>query len=79
MGESFSTCAIRETKEETDLDLGDIKFLTATNDVFSEDKHYVTVFVTAKVVGANTQPKVRVLPPSSFAIFNSTWKLGMES
>lgn len=51
-GESFEECAKREVLEETDLELEDVHFLTATNDVFSvEGKHYITVFVTARVKG----------------------------
>ena len=50
--ESFEDCAIRETLEETGLSLEpeSVKFLTATNDVMAEEgKHYVTVFMTARV------------------------------
>ncbi|KAL3458820.1 NUDIX hydrolase domain-like protein [Aspergillus heterothallicus] len=48
--ESFEECAIREVKEETGLDISDVQFLTATNDVMPADgKHYVTVFVGARV------------------------------
>ncbi|KAL2832719.1 NUDIX hydrolase domain-like protein [Aspergillus pseudoustus] len=48
--ESFEDCATREVKEETGLDISDVQFLTATNDVMSADeKHYVTVFVGARV------------------------------
>ncbi|KAL2858323.1 NUDIX hydrolase domain-like protein [Aspergillus pseudodeflectus] len=48
--ESFEECALREVKEETGLDISDIQFLTATNDIMPDDgKHYVTVFVGARV------------------------------
>jgi 8-oxo-dGTP diphosphatase len=65
-GESFEECARREVKEETDLDVVDVQFLTAVNSVFGsgaergregeqeqkqEGKHYVTVFMTAGVEG----------------------------
>ena len=61
-GESFEECARREVKEETDLDVVDVQFLTAVNSVFEsgveigrereqEGKHYVTVFMTAGVEG----------------------------
>lgn len=44
--ESFEECAKRETLEETNLEIENIKFLTATNDIFLESwKHYVTVFM----------------------------------
>lgn len=51
-GESFEACAIRELREETGLTVGEVKFLTATNDVMLDwERHYVTVFVTARCVG----------------------------
>lgn len=58
-GESFAECAKREVLEETGLEVGEIKFLVATNDVFGEGKHYVTVFVTCVIVGENKTPQVR--------------------
>tara|TARA_R110002003_G_scaffold132_11_gene12448 strand:- start:12949 stop:13290 length:342 start_codon:yes stop_codon:yes gene_type:complete len=60
-GESFATTAAREVLEETGLEIGEIAFLTATNDVFAgEGKHYVTVFVTARIVGSEKVAKVRL-------------------
>lgn len=59
-GESFRTTAAREVLEETGLEVGNIKFLTATNDVFDEGKHYVTIFVTCTIVGENKVPRVRL-------------------
>lgn len=58
-GESFAECAKREVLEETGLEIGDVKFLIATNDVFGEGKHYVTIFVTCRIVGEEKEPKVR--------------------
>lgn len=47
--------------EETGLEVGDVKFLTATNDVMAnEGKHYVTIFVTCVIVGENKIPQVSV-------------------
>ena len=44
--ESFETCVIRETKEETNLDIKNIEYLDTTNDVFlKENKHYITIFM----------------------------------
>ncbi|KAE8146617.1 NUDIX hydrolase domain-like protein [Aspergillus avenaceus] len=58
-GESFETCAAREVLEETGLEVRDIHFLTATNDIMKdEEKHYVTVFVGCTVVGDDAQPKL---------------------
>ncbi|KAF1913162.1 NUDIX hydrolase domain-like protein [Ampelomyces quisqualis] len=55
-GESFAATAAREVLEETGLEVGNIQFLTATNDVFTAEtggdgKHYVTIFVTCEIVG----------------------------
>lgn len=58
-GESFAECAKREVLEETGLEVGNVKFLAATNDVFGEGKHYVTIFVTCTITGKNNEPKVR--------------------
>ncbi|KAI9137464.1 NUDIX hydrolase domain-like protein [Paraphysoderma sedebokerense] len=45
-GETFEECAIREVKEEAGLDIHNLSFETATNDIFPTDnKHYVTVFM----------------------------------
>lgn len=44
--ESWQDCAIREVKEETNLDIKNPFFLTATNDIFKkENKHYNTIFM----------------------------------
>lgn len=53
-GESFEECAIREVKEETDLEIVDVRFLTAVSSVFEseiERKHYVTIFMVGEVAG----------------------------
>lgn len=45
-GESFEDTAHREVKEETDLEIKNIRFGAVTNDNFTdEDKHYVTVWM----------------------------------
>jgi ADP-ribose pyrophosphatase YjhB (NUDIX family) len=59
-GETFAETAAREVLEETGLEVGNIKFLTATNDVFGEGKHYVTIFVTCTITGENKVPQVGV-------------------
>lgn len=48
--------------EETGLEVGNVKFLVATNDVMEgEDKHYITIFVTCEIVGENRVPLVSLL------------------
>lgn len=45
-GESAEECAIRETREETAVDVGAPRFRALTNDVFeAEGKHYVTIWM----------------------------------
>lgn len=45
-GESFEETAEREIKEETGLDIQNIRFGAVTNDYFeSENKHYVTIWM----------------------------------
>lgn len=44
--ESWEDCASRETMEETGIAIKNIRFGTATNDIFqTEEKHYVTIFM----------------------------------
>lgn len=46
--ETWEDCADRETMEETGLGITNIRFGTATNDIFKvEDKHYITIFMLA--------------------------------
>ncbi len=48
-GEDWFETAKREVKEETNLDIKEMKLLGITNDVFKETgKHYVTIFVIAR-------------------------------
>jgi len=45
-GESPEECAIRETKEETGIDVSNVRFRAITNDVFAAaGKHYITIFM----------------------------------
>jgi 8-oxo-dGTP pyrophosphatase MutT (NUDIX family) len=58
-GESFEETARREILEETGLNIKDVTFLTASNDIFAEEKrHYVTIFMKAKVTDTSAQPQV---------------------
>lgn len=48
-GEEIETCARREVMEETGLGIQAVNKFAFTNDVFeTENKHYVTLFVTAE-------------------------------
>lgn len=50
-GETFEECAIRETREETGVEITDVKFRVITNDVFeAEYKHYITIWMEANYV-----------------------------
>lgn len=54
--ETFDQCSIREIKEETDLEIEDVRFLTAVESFFQvEGKHYVTIFMTATVKHSSTE------------------------
>ena len=58
-GESFEDCAKREVAEETGLDIIDLEFLTATNDIMrAEEKHYITIFL--KAVVSDVSPQLQV-------------------
>ncbi|GMF51756.1 unnamed protein product [Phytophthora fragariaefolia] len=62
MYESWEACALREVKEETDLDLKAAKFATVTNDPMEdEDKHYITILMQAVVDDEQT---VRNMEPN---------------
>lgn len=55
-GESWQECAKREVQEETGIIIQNIRFATATNDVFTkEQKHYVTIFMLAEYASGNVQ------------------------
>lgn len=71
-GESFADCAKREVLEETGLQVGNVKFLVATNDVMEEGKHYVTVFVTCVIIGENKVPQVRDFLTLDFKLYDAS-------
>ena len=54
--ESDIDCAAREVLEETGLRIGDIQKLDFTNNPWPQwDKHYITLFYSAKVIGGTLQ------------------------
>lgn len=57
-GETWEECIIRECEEETGLVPENVRFWTATNDIFEESgKHYVTLFMVGDYPGG--EPEVR--------------------
>ena len=57
-GETWEACARREVEEETGLRIQGIRFVGATNDVFSkEGKHYVTLFVQTEAIEGEPEIK----------------------
>src|SRR5262249_20584620 len=47
-GESLEECAVRETLEETGVEISDVRFVAGTNDLFlSGRRHYLTAWVEA--------------------------------
>lgn len=50
--ESIKDCAIRETKEETNVDIKNLKIITITEDIHQADHdHYITIWLVADYVG----------------------------
>ncbi|KAJ4415354.1 hypothetical protein N0V85_002757 [Neurospora sp. IMI 360204] len=60
VGESIFDCAVRETLEETGLEVRAEKVMTITNDIFdAEKKHYITIFVACQRVYEEKQPVIK--------------------
>ncbi|KAJ5171816.1 hypothetical protein N7492_004409 [Penicillium capsulatum] len=58
-GETFEACAERELLEETGLQVRDLQFATATNNVMPDvNKHYVTIFMKGVVSDDSAQPQI---------------------
>ena len=58
-GETPEECAAREAREETGLEVSNIRFLTATNDYMrAENKHYVTLFMVSVRENEDDVPQV---------------------
>ncbi len=63
MYEAWESCALRETREETDLEVEGLKFVTVTNDPHPEvGSHYVTVVFVADA----GKREVRLMEPDKF-------------
>jgi len=62
-GESLEECALRELSEEAGVKVKNLRFLTATNDIFKiEGKHYLTIFMLSEFDFG----EVKVLEPEKF-------------
>jgi 8-oxo-dGTP diphosphatase len=62
-GEDFEDTARREVKEETSLDIKNIKFGGLTNDYFKrENKHYITIWMLSDYLGGKPQ----IMEPDKF-------------
>src|SRR3989344_5046404 len=49
MNETWEECGTRETMEEAGIEIENIRFVTATNDINKDDgKHYVTIHCVAE-------------------------------
>ncbi|MCD4684456.1 MAG: NUDIX domain-containing protein [Anaerolineae bacterium] len=50
-GETPDQCAIRETREETGIEIGNVRFRGLTNDIFAETgKHYITIWMQGDLI-----------------------------
>jgi len=57
-GQRFDESLLREIKEETGLEIANVRLATVTNDIFeAEQKHYVTLYLLADYTGG--APTVR--------------------
>jgi 8-oxo-dGTP diphosphatase len=55
-GETPEECAIRETREETGIEITDLHFRAITNDVFvAEERHYITIWMEARYKSGEAQ------------------------
>lgn len=58
MNESWAECAVREVKEETNLDVVNLNFFHVTNDPNisgNANKHYITIFMRAGVASDSAE------------------------
>jgi 8-oxo-dGTP diphosphatase len=52
-GENWEDCAVREIYEETGVYVTRPHFQTATNDIFSSERHFITVFMVCDYVSGD--------------------------
>jgi len=66
-GESFEDTAVREIKEETNLDIKIINKnpVAVTNEVISEDKHHITLFLEAVLISG----ELKIMEPEKVVKF----------
>src|SRR5579859_5532265 len=70
-GELPEETAVRETQEETGVNISDVKFRVVTNDVFeAEQKHYITIWFEANYVSGEARVKA---PEEESEICWFTW------
>lgn len=66
MYETWEECAIREVKEEANLNIHNVSFGFVTNDMMvSEGKHYVTIFMTAEVREEESEDGKTIISPEN--------------
>jgi len=58
-GENVEECAKREVKEEAGIEIKNIKAGPYTNDIFDQEKHYITLFLISEYDSG----EVRVMEP----------------
>lgn len=67
-GESPIAAAIRETREETGVDVSTVEFVAITNDVLEDvDKHYITIWMRGEAI----DPTVTI--EDTEEILQATW------
>jgi len=55
-GESPEECAIREVKEETNVEIADVRFRAITDDVFeAEGRHYITIWMEGRCLAGEAR------------------------
>jgi ADP-ribose pyrophosphatase YjhB (NUDIX family) len=63
-GETPEACAAREVLEETGVQVGNICFVSITNDVFDESRHYITIWMRGEYQGGEAHVAAENMYPS---------------